>query len=189
MNPYTHFSDYIIAVGGKSPPNAETELFSVDNWSLEEAYPFGTDYFNHYLIFLGKKIFRIELLRQGNGVIIRSPIVGLQKTFYIFGGAIKENPFDDVDKPLKATKTIAAFSTVTKKWKKCGELNDARSGHGVFMHQGEFIVVGGRHYQGDPTDRCTLVKDTIICKVVDPVFKRHFAYPEMIRVPYDYCQE
>ena len=57
------------------------------------------------------------------------------------------------------------------------------------MHQGEFIVVGGRDVVGDPTERCTLVKDTIECKAVDPVFERQFAYPEMIRVPNDYCQE
>ena len=32
---------------------------------------------------------------------------------------------------------IAAFSTETKKWKQVGELNQARFGHGVFLHQGQ----------------------------------------------------
>ena len=100
------------------------------------------------------------------------------------------------DKPWISIKTIAAFSTVTKEWKKYGELNYARYGHGVFVHQGEFIVVGGEHYGGSDdhatklsTERCTLVEDSIECKAVDPVFNNYFSYPEMIRVPYDYCQE
>ena len=45
------------------------------------------------------------------------------------------------------TKTIAVFSTITKEWKKIGEFNYARCGHGVFIQQDAFVLVGGTDYR------------------------------------------
>ena len=39
--------------------------------------------------------------------------------------------------------TIASFNPITKKWKKCGQLNEARNRHGVIYHNGAFIIIGG----------------------------------------------
>ena len=39
------------------------------------------------------------------------------------------------------------------------------------------------------TERCTLVGNAFECLVVGPVLKNYLTYPEMIRVPYDYCQK
>ena len=60
----------------------------------------------------------------------------MAETFYIFGG-------DAGPRDSTPSTTIAAFSTVTKEWKKVGNLNQARFAHGVFIQQGNFIVVGG----------------------------------------------
>ena len=110
-------------------------------------------------------------------------IVALQASFYIFGGdtgPLKWNPI----------KTITVFSTITKEWKKIGELNVARTYHGVFVHRGGFVVTGGpfEYFQPNyPTEFCTLEGDIIQCKNVDPVLEHYYSYPEMMRVPADYC--
>ena len=54
------------------------------------------------------------------------------------------------------TKTIAVFSTITKEWKKIGEFNYARFGHGVFIQQDAFVLVGGTDYrQGSHEKLCS----------------------------------
>ena len=96
------------------------------------------------------------------------------------------------------TNIIAAFSIITKKWTKSGKLNKARLGHGVIVRDGDFIVVGGTDYgelyeNSFETERCTLIVDTqftpIKCSNVDPVLDDYYYYPEMMRVPHDYCQK
>ena len=95
----------------------------------------------------------------------------------------------------QVTKRIAAFSTITKRWKRIGELKYAREGHGVFIQQETFVVVGGKQNGYDveihekKTERCTLVDDVVECLAVDPVLRYYWSYPEMIRVPYDYCTQ
>ena len=116
------------------------------------------------------------------------PIVALDNSFFIFGGdtGTTRGP------QATPTKTIAVFSTITKQWKNIGELNVARYGHGVFVHKGEFFIIGGplEFYQAEyPTELCTLESDSIQCTVIDPMLKNYYSYPEMMRVPADYCQK
>ena len=71
-------------------------------------------------------------------------------------------------------------------------MKSARSGHGVFIQQGVFVVVGGIHYTTGYeskrfTERCTLNGDAFECELVGPELDYYWGYPEMIRVPYDYC--
>ena len=99
----------------------------------------------------------------------------------------------------EVTKTIAAFSTITKRWKEIGQLMYARDGHGVFIQHETFVVVGGKqigydsesgsgvHITSMSTERCTLVDNEVKCTGVEPILDYYFDYPEMIRVPYDYC--
>ena len=101
----------------------------------------------------------------------------MAKSFYIFGGDRAD--FDETD-------TIAAFSTVTMEWKKAGVLNQARLAHGVFIQQGDFIVVGGMDGLLG-TERCILNGDAINCTVVEPTLHYYFYYPEMMAVEPDYC--
>ena len=75
------------------------------------------------------------IFRQGS-YIIRYSIVAMREAFYIFGG--DSGPSDNTP-----SNTIATFSTMTKKWEKLGELNQARYANGVFIHQGDFIVAVG----------------------------------------------
>ena len=100
-------------------------------------------------------------------------------TFYIFGG-------DSGPDIYTASNKIAAFSTVTKEWKKLGELNQARYAHGVFIQQGDFIVVGGNN-KNLRTERCTLNEDAIRCTFVDPELDRYAYYPEMMSVEPNFC--
>ena len=84
--------------------------------------------------------------------IIDYSIVALDLTFFIFGGDAGDT---DLDKPFEkaqyvATKTIAAFSTITKQWKKIGKLNNARYSHGVFLQKGAFVIFGGIHGEHKP---------------------------------------
>ena len=125
--------------------------------------------------------FKFTLSRQGDS-IIGQPIVVLDSTFYIFGGMTNEKEFNA---------TIAAFNTITKEWKKMGDMKQARAGHGVFIQLDAFVVVGGVSEDSYgvtdfTTERCTLIDGAINCSVVDPKVK-YVGYPEMIRVPYDYC--
>ena len=87
---------------------------------------------------------------------------------------------------------IAAFNTVTKEWKKSGELNQAHYGHGVIESQGEFIVIGRSKITSYGTvhvEQCTLNNKSIQCKLVEPELKSNWLYPELMLVPSDYCPE
>ena len=91
------------------------------------------------------------------------------------------------------SETIAAFNTITKEWKMMGDMKQARAGHGVFIQLDAFVVVGGRPEDSVEwsmteltTERCTLIDGAINCTVVDPIGV-YTDYPEMVRVPYDYC--
>ena len=102
----------------------------------------------------------------------------METRFYLLGGKSGTH---------QTTKTIAAFNTMTKKWERSGELKQARQGHRVIIHQTEIIVVGGSGKLS--TERCIIRDESIECKSVDPVLEHYSYYPEMIRVPYDYCQK
>ena len=96
----------------------------------------------------------------------------------MFGGNL--HPED-----ARPTNTIASFSTVTKEWKKLGELNQARYAHGVFIQQGDFIVVGG--WGTFRTERCTLNEEAIRCTLIDPKLSEYCYYPEMMSVEPNFC--
>ena len=99
----------------------------------------------------------------------------MQSSFYIFGG-------EDEQETLNA---IASFDTVTKKWKKLGELKHGRYAHGVIIQAGEFVVVGGTG--SISTERCILNGESIKCTTVDPELENYNFYPEMMSVPENYC--
>ena len=103
-------------------------------------------------------------------------IIAFDSSFYIFGG-----------QGTSTTKTIAAFSTVTKEWKVCGKLKNYRSSHGVIVSDGGFLVVGGLSNQ--ETERCTLDGDSVECTLIEPKLDYYAGYPEMMPVPNDYCQK
>ena len=69
-----------------------------------------------------------QIFRKGSR-IQRSPIIALNNIFYLFGGDIGQ------DNESVSSNIIAAFSPFTKKWKKCGVINQARHGHRVFINQ------------------------------------------------------
>ena len=103
----------------------------------------------------------------------------MKSSFIIFGG-YDGSWTDD-------TKRIAAFDTTSKQWKRLGQLNQARRGHGVILHQGQFIVVGGKYPLG--TERCILNGDSIQCTTVDPELENYKYYPEMMSVPGNFCSK
>ena len=91
------------------------------------------------------------------------------------------------------TSTIAGFSILTKQWKHMGELKHARAGHGVYIQQDAFVVVGGTEYSTMDfkagTERCIIKNGAFECELVGPDLYPYFNYPEMIRVPHDYCSK
>ena len=116
-------------------------------------------------------------------------IVAVKSTIYIFGGDFGESNKYTYYTP---TKTIASFSTITKKWKKLGELKRARLAHGVIIRDGDFIVIGGRNdtwASSFETERCSLKDNSVQCSTVAPVLQNYVFYPEMMRVPHDYCEK
>ena len=86
-----------------------------------------------------------------------------------------------------ASRTIATFNTITKAWKKGGEMIRARNGHGVIVNQGDFVIFGSAGEEHVGVERCTLKGDSIECQYAEPRSKDFFLYPEMINVPHDYC--
>ena len=114
--------------------------------------------------------------------LVRSPIVSVEKSFYTFGGTLD----------LYATAIIAAFDTIKKEWKFVGELNQARYAHGVFIQEGEFVVVGGFDSSDSSslaTERCTSTEDSIDCILIDPMLYSYSYYPAIMPVTSDYCSE
>ena len=108
----------------------------------------------------------------------RYAITALESTFYLFGGYNNGDP--------GPARTIAAFNTITKQWKIMGKLLQWRDWHGVIELKGEFIVVGG--WGKFRTERCTFVTEELIkCSNTSPVLLDYTGWPEMMRVPYDYC--
>ena len=105
-------------------------------------------------------------------------ITAVEDTFYMFGGKV------DWDQ----REIIASFNTETKEWKKCGRLNQPRSGHSLILHQGAFVIVGGYPNWPLGTERCNLHGDSILCTSVDPYLTEYKFWPEMMIVPSDYCE-
>ena len=68
-------------------------------------------------------------------------IVAIDETFLIFGGLTKDRGV------VVPTNVIASFNTRSRKWQRIGEMKEARYGHGVILHQGKYIVVGGRGHR------------------------------------------
>ena len=105
-------------------------------------------------------------------------IVALNSSFYTFGGW-------EGYRYGYSLSEISVFDTSTKQWKMLGELNQPRHGHGVFINQDQFIVVGGEDSLG--TERCILEGDSIQCKTVDPEIENFMNYPKMMSVHQDFC--
>ena len=63
----------------------------------------------------------------------------------------------------------------------------------ISVQKGEFIVIGGASHGKliidftRTTERCTLINDAIQCSAVGPALSNYYSYPEMMRVPNDYC--
>ena len=176
------FTDYLIAVGGWKPKHAHTELLSRSGtWSVEDDYPY-------------------DIISKQGEYIIDYSIVALDHTFFIFGGDAGDLDFDTpmLKAQYAATNTIAAFSTITKQWKKIGKLNNARYSHGVFLQKGAFVIFGGVHgedkeesYSGPiATERCILNGYTmyIECEDIGPYDVEGYVGPEMMAVHADYCK-
>ena len=81
--------------------------------------------------------------------------------------------------------TIARFDPFEKKldkeWKKLGDLNVAREGHGVIQVDNEFIVVGGTSIK--VTESCKLNGESITCTTRTPTLWSFQFYPELILLP------
>ena len=111
------------------------------------------------------------------------------KRFYVFGGLKGESRFLGLQFIQRNLNVIASFSTATMQWKKLGYLNEARNGHGVIFHRGEFIIVGG--YDSDirslSTERCILNVFSVQCSTVDPKFEGFYLYPEMMSISENFC--
>ena len=85
------------------------------------------------------------------------------------------------------SKIIAAFSTSSKSWRRIGELNAARAYHGVLLHDGAFIVVGGCNRKCF-IERCTITYGSKPCENISPRLEKSYRYDStMMSVPYDYC--
>ena len=57
----------------------------------------------------------------------------------------------------------------------------------MILHEDEFIIVGGSRSKG--TERCGFKEGSIFCKLLDPVLENYFGSVEMMRVPFNYCEE
>ena len=115
-------------------------------------------------------------------------IVALNSSFYIFGGYKSKISFYGMTRGIYSS-VIASFSTTTKRWEKLGYLNEARTVHGVIVHQGEFIIVGGynENIRYLSTERCILSDDLVQCSTAGPKLQGYSYYPEMMLVSENFC--
>ena len=88
---------------------------------------------------------------------------------------------------MGSTEIVAAFNTLTRNWRKVGQLQEARHGLGVILNKGKFIVVGGSYGQSE-IERCSFKDELIHCELVGAVLQ-DFVHPEVMRVPFNYCQK
>ena len=117
-----------------------------------------------------------EIFRQASYLFDYS-IVAMDSSFFIFGGYYNYNGLN----------TIASFDTNRKQWKKLGQLNQARRGHGVIIQEGQFLVVGGGQLRSFGTERCQLNDRSIQCTTVEPKLSGYYYYPELMSVPANFC--
>ena len=80
--------------------------------------------------------------------------------------------------------TIARFDPIENSWTKLGNLNVARSGHGVIQVYNKFIVVGGLDgiAGSEPTESCKLNRQSMICTRREPQLSLFIYYPELMLV-------
>ena len=113
---------------------------------------------------------------------IHFSIIAKKESFYIFGGRISDSiNLEDPSSNLRNTRTIAAFNTITRKWILIGKMQKARAGHGVILHDGDFLIIGGwRDACG--FERCSLHRDSIRCYLVGGELKDCSIHPSMMLI-------
>ena len=105
------------------------------------------------------------------------PVIHVGSAFYIFGGYA-----DDSD-----TDVIARLDARTYVWTQSGTMNNARSDHNVIYVDSAFLVIGGTGKLS--TEKCQLSGNTMSCSTQEPTLDNYTAWPELILVEDDYCQE
>ena len=95
-----------------------------------------------------------------------------------------------IPKDSKRTKTIARFDPIQNSWTKLGSLEVGRSAHGVIQVDNEFIVVGGDRVivvvngnEGEPTESCKLIGQSMTCTTREPQLSKFSNYPELMLFP------
>ena len=93
---------------------------------------------------------------------------------------------------MKKNKRIAVFSMTTKQWSLSGKLIHKRSNHGVLVHDGGFLVLGGYSDNDNSTaiktEHCKLYGTRTKCVDVLPEIDLYTGPPAIMSVPFDYCQ-
>ena len=94
------------------------------------------------------------------------------QAFYIFGGTGSTS---------SNLANIGRLDAVSRTWSLAGQLNQARSAHGVIFDGGQFLVIGTRE-----TESCVPNGETVTCTQVGEGLNYYTHYPELALVAYDY---
>ena len=105
------------------------------------------------------------------------PAIHVDAAFYIFGGYADDSK----------SNVIARLDATTYVWTQSGTINHARRLHNVIYVESAFLVIGGSGQL--PTEKCELLGDTMSCSTQEPTLDNYTAWPELILVEDDYCQE
>ena len=130
-----------MALGDYSHTSAELYTFETDEWKIVPPYPLHDN-----------------LTDMG--------LIALDNSFYAFGGFWST---DDVFTQHIPVNDIVRFSLDTNQWTRLGQVSRARNSPGVAVINNEFYIVGGMDDwlwinpwdNTLPTEKCTLVSDTI----------------------------
>ena len=122
-------------------------------------------------------VYHSEKLIKANEYISNAPIVYHVGAFYIFGGGIDYNG---------STNVIGRLDVLTLTWRKAGELNNARWGHGAIFNGDVFIVAGG--YGNLKTEVCSISNSSVVCLEQTPTLDYYRTYPEMFLVTDQFCK-
>ena len=85
--------------------------------------------------------------------------------------------------------TIAGLKSLDHSWRRYGDLQQARRGHGAIYSSGHFLVVGGFGFDETfITEKCTLDNGEITCTKQNPDLFGYWYTPELALVPHDFCK-
>ena len=84
---------------------------------------------------------------------------------------------------------VAKLDAKTYIWTQSGTVNYPRYYPNVISVNSVFLVIGGNQATKLATEKCQLSDGTMSCSTQAPILENYYAWPELILIEDDFCQE